>query len=109
MAARKKKQPQNLDPELQLLVDQEAVLRAQIAATAAEPERLRRQYEEERATLPPTEDFRDRERRRAFEELATRGKVRNEHKSQRRSLLLLVLLLAATTSLVMWGLQLMRG
>jgi len=98
------------DPELELkaLSDEQAKLEARIAATRAEPERLRRQYEEERATLPPTDDFRDRERRKAFEDLATRGKVRNEHKAQRRSLLLLVLLLAATTSLILWGLSLMK-
>lgn len=95
------------DPELKALVDEQARLEARIAATVAEPERLRREYEEERATLPPTDDFRERERRRAFEDLATRGKVRNEHKSQRRSLFLLFLLLAATTSLVLWGLRLM--
>lgn len=91
--------------ELQALSAEQAALDARIAATLAEPERLRRQYEEERATLPPTDDFRDRERRRQFEDLATRGKVRNEHKSQRRSLLLLVLLLTATASLVMWGMK----
>lgn len=95
------------DPELKALADEQARLEARIAATVAEPERLRREYEEERATLPPTDDFRERERRRAFEDLATRGKIRNEHKSQRRSLFLLVLLLAATTSLVLWGLRLM--
>lgn len=95
------------DPELKALAAEQARLEARIAATVAEPERLRREYEEERATLPPTDDFRERERRRAFEDLATRGKIRNEHKSQRRSLLLLVLLVTATVSLVLWGLRLM--
>jgi predicted nuclease with TOPRIM domain len=104
MAARTRKY---VDPELKELAAEQARLEARIAATVGEPERLRRQFEEERATLPATEDFRDRVRRRAFEDLATRGKVRNEHKIQRRSLMLFILLVAATASLILWGLKLM--
>ena len=77
----------HVDPELLALTEEQARLEASIAATLAEPDRIKRAIEEERATLPPTDDFLERERQRRFEERATRGKVRNEHKSQRRSLL----------------------
>lgn len=97
----------NLDPELLALSEEQARLEASIAASMAEPERIRRQLEEERATLPPTDDFRERERQREFEERATRGKIRNEHKSQRRSLLLMVLFALASACLIAWGLKLM--
>lgn len=97
----------DIDPELQALSEEQARLEATIAATLEEPVRLKKQLEEERVTLPPTDDFRERERHRAFEELASRGKVRNEHKSQRRSLLLLILLATASACLVAWGIRLM--
>lgn len=97
----------DVDPDLLAISEEQARLEATIAATLAEPDRLKRQLEEERATLPPTDDFRERERHKAFEDLATRGKVRNEHKSQRRSLLLLVLLVIASACLVAWGIKLM--
>lgn len=96
-----------MDPELVALSKEQARLEASIAATLAEPDRIKRQIEEERATLPPTDDFRDRERRKEFEDLATRGKVRNEHKSQRRSLMLMLLLAFASACLVAWGIKLM--
>ena len=80
---------------------------AYVRRVSRKPDRIMRQIEEERATLPPTDDFRERERQREFEERATRGKVRNEHKSQRRSLMLMVLLALASACLVAWGIKLM--
>ena len=96
-----------VDPELQAISDEQARLEAAIAATIAEPVRLKKQLDEERITLPPTDDFIDRERQNAFEERATRGKVRNEHKSQRRSLMLLILFVTASACLVAWGIKLL--
>lgn len=97
----------NVDPDLLALSEEQARLEATIAATLAEPDRLKKQLEENNATLPPTDDFLERKRQRDFEERATRGKVRNEHKSQRRSLMLLVLLVTASACLVAWGIKLM--
>jgi hypothetical protein len=95
------------DTELLALTAEQARLDAKIAATLAEPLRLKKQFDDENSTLPPTDDFLERERQKDFEERATRGKVRNEHKSQRRSLLLLVLLGIASACLVAWGIRLM--
>lgn len=97
----------NVDPDLLAISEEQARLEATIAATLAEPDRLKRQFEENNATLPPTDDFLERKRQRDFEERATRGKVRNEHKSQRRSLMLLILLVTASACLVAWGIKLM--
>jgi len=97
----------DVDPDLLAISEEQARLEATIAATLAEPIRLKQQMEEQNSTLPPTDDFRERERQREFEERATRGKVRNEHKSQRRSLMLLILLATASACLVAWGIKLM--
>ncbi len=97
----------DVDPDLLAISEEQARLEATIAATLAEPDRLKRQFEESNATLPPTDDFLERQRQKDFEERATRGKVRNEHKSQRRSLLLLILLATASACLVAWGIKLM--
>lgn len=96
-----------MDPDLLALSEEQARLEAAIAATLAEPDRLKRQLEENNATLPPTDDFLERQRQRVFDELASRGKVRNERKSQRHSLMLLILLVTATACLVAWGIKLM--
>lgn len=95
------------ETELDALQKAEAEIDARIAELEAMPERLRQQEEERAATLPPPDDFEDRERKRRFEDLASRGKVRNERKAQRRSLFLLLLLLIASASLIAWGLSLM--
>ena len=97
------------DEDLDALHRAEADLDAQIAELTNLPDRLKRQREDLAATLPPPDDFEDRERQRVFEERASRGKIRNERKAQRKSLLLLLLLLIATASLVAWGLSLMKG
>jgi hypothetical protein len=97
------------DQDLDAIQRAEADLDAQIAELTSLPDRLKRQREELASTLPPPDDFEDRERQRIFEERASRGKIRNERKAQRRSLLLLILLIAATASLVAWGLSLMKG
>lgn len=107
MAARSNVPPD--DQDLDALQRAEADLDARIAELSSLPERMQRQREELAATLPPPDDFEDRERQRLFEERASRGKIRNERKTQRRSLLLLVLLLIATGSLIAWGLSLMKG
>jgi len=97
----------NVDPDLLAISEEQARLEATIAATLAEPDRLKRQFEENIATLPPTDDFLDRQRLKVFDDLASRGKVRNERKSQRRSLMLLILLATASACLVAWGIKLM--
>jgi hypothetical protein len=97
----------NVDPDLLAISEEQARLEATIAATLAEPDRLKRQFEENNATLPPTDDFLDRQRLKVFDDLASRGKVRNERKSQRRSLMLLILLVTASACLVAWGIKLM--
>jgi len=97
------------DRDLDALQRAEADIEAQIAELESLPDRMKREREELDRTLPPPDDFEDRKRQHDFEERASRGKIRNERKTQRRSLLLLLLLLAATASLIVWGLSLMKG
>ena len=98
MTGRSKQPPS--DRDLDALQRAEADIEARIAELESLPERMKREREELDRTLPPPDDF---------EERASRGKIRNERKTQRRSLLLLLLLLAATASLIVWGLSLMKG
>jgi len=92
--------------ELRALEEEERKLREKIQDASSVPEKILREAEEQAATLPPPDDLADRRRLREFEEKASRTQIRNERRTQGKSLLLLVLLLAATAMLVSWVLKL---
>jgi hypothetical protein len=94
-------EPADLD-ELAAIREIERQLEAQIRDASAEPEKILREAQEQAVTLPPPDDLADRHRLRKFEQVASRGQVRNERRTQGRSLLLLFLLLTATAMLAAW-------
>ncbi|MEP4076394.1 hypothetical protein [Haloferula sp.] len=98
----KSRKTRDADPELEPFDEAQRDLDAKIAALKALPEQLELEMREQERTMPPPEDLEDRERQRIFEEKAARGQVRNERRTQGRSLLLMFLLLAATASMVAW-------
>ncbi len=71
-----------------------------------EPKRIAREQAERASTLPPPDDFKDRQREhRFYAALMTRGQLRNERRSQTASFLLFVLLVTSTIALAMWMLR----
>ncbi len=92
--------------ELRALEAEERQLHERIQNASAAPEKILREAQEQAATLPPPDDLADRRRLREFEEKASRTQIRNERRTQGKSLLLLVLLLAATAMLVSWVVKL---
>lgn len=92
--------------ELRALEEEERKLREKIQNASSVPERILREAEEQAATLPPPDDLADRRRLREFEEKASRTQIRNERRTQGKSLLLLVLLLAATVAMASWVVKL---
>lgn len=91
-----------VDPDLEPLDLAQRELDAKIAALEALPEQLELEIREQERTMPPPEDLEDRRRQRDFEEKAARGQIRNERRTQGRSLFLMLLLLAATAAMVAW-------
>jgi len=98
MPRSKQDDDQGLDEILKAQED----LDAKIAAAAAVPEQLELKMREKETTIPAPDDLAERERQRRFEDQATRGQVRNERRTQGRSLLLLLLLLLATAAMISW-------
>ncbi|QJE95090.1 hypothetical protein [Luteolibacter luteus] len=92
--------------ELRALEERKRALEEQIQSVSAQPEKILREAQEQMATLPPPDDLADRRRLREFEEKASRTQIRNERRTQGKSLLLLVLLLTATAFLVSWVIKL---
>ena len=90
------------DSELDEILKAQQKLEEQIAAAEAVPEQLELEIKEKEATIPAPDDLVERERTKRFEEQATRGQVRNERRTQGRSLLLLFLLLIATAAMISW-------
>lgn len=88
--------------ELRALEERKRALEEQIQNVSAQPEKILREAQEQLSTLPPPDDLADRRRLREFEEKASRTQIRNERRTQGKSLLLLVLLLTATAFLVSW-------
>lgn len=80
-----------------------------IAELEGMPEQLELEMREREETLPPPEDLAERERQRHFEEQAARGQIRNERRTQGRSLLLMFLLLTATAAVISWIVRLANG
>ncbi len=77
-------------------------LEEKIAELQNLPRQLELEMIEAETTMPPPDDIIDRQRQRAFEERAARGEIRNERRTQGRSLLLMFLMLAATLAVVSW-------
>lgn len=77
-------------------------LEEKIAALEQLPKQLEMEMLEADRTMPPPDDIVDRQRQRDFEEKAARGQIRNERRTQGRSLLLMFLLLSATAAVISW-------
>lgn len=90
------------DIDLDPLDEAQRDLDAKIAALKALPQQLELEMIEQERTMPPPEDLEDRKRVRDFEEKAARGQIRNERRTQGRSLIMMFLLLAATAAMVAW-------
>ncbi len=84
-------------------------LEEQIAELEGMPEQLELEMLESERTMPPPDDLAERERQRHFEEQAARGQIRNERRTQGRSLLLMFLLLTATAAVISWIVRLANG
>lgn len=95
--------------ELRVLEERKRALEAQIQSISAEPEKILREAQEQADTLPPPDDLADRRRLREFEDVMSRKQIRNERRTQGRSLLLLLLLLTATALLASWVVKLFLG
>jgi hypothetical protein len=87
------------EQQLLLLEKECAKLPGKIAQEQAERER----------TMPPLAEIEDRVRRKAHENIVSRGEATNILRGQNRSILLIFLLLAATGALIWWGIKLMQG
>ena len=96
----KKRSRSGEDPELDEIRKAQRELEERIAQAQSVPEQIQLELEELESTIPAPDDLVERERARRFEEQATRGQVRNERRTQGRSLLLLFLLLAATAAVI---------
>jgi hypothetical protein len=92
----------NDDPGLSDILKAQQELEDKIAAAQAIPEQLELEIREKESTIPAPDDLVERERAKRFEEQATRGQVRNERRTQGKSLILLFLLLLATAALILW-------
>ena len=73
------------------------------------PQRIAQEQRDRECTMPPLAEIEERRRRRAHEDIVSRGEVANIQRGQNRSIVLLLLLLAATGSLIWWGVKLMQG
>lgn len=93
-------------PDLRSLEEKQRELEARIQSMRAEPEKILREAEEQAALIPPPDDLVDRRRQRDFEDTVSRRQIRNERRTQGRSLLLLLLLLGAAVALGSWVLKL---
>lgn len=98
----KTRKNRSVDPDLEPLDEAQRNLDARIAELEALPEQLELEMLEQERTMPPPEDLEDRRRQRDFEEKAARGQIRNERRTQGRSLFLMFLLLAATAAMIAW-------
>lgn len=90
------------DADLDLFDEKQREIDARIAELEALPEQLELEMREQETTMPPPEDIEERRRQREFEERAARGQIRNERRTQGKSLILTVLLAAACAALISW-------
>lgn len=107
MKSRKKRLKE--DDQLELLSQKELELLERQAASEAARIKLQKEREERERTIPPCEEVRLREELRRHQELASRGEIANQLRTQQRSIALFFLLIAATCSLLWWGMRLMQG
>lgn len=77
-------------------------LEEKIAELQELPKQLELEMIEAETTMPPPDDIVDRQRQRDFEARAARGEIRNERRTQGRSLLLMFLMLGATLAVITW-------
>ncbi|NQW99471.1 hypothetical protein HQ447_02340 [bacterium] len=73
------------------------------------PKKLAQEQKDRECTMPPLAEIEERVRRKAHENIVSRGEITNIQRGQNRSVMLMLLLLAATGSLIWWGMKLMQG
>ncbi len=101
--------PLKEDLELNALRQAEQQLLMLQRECAKLPKKLAQEQKERECTMPPLAEIEDRIRRKAHENIVSRGEATNILRDQNRSILLIILLLAATGSLIWWGTKLMQG
>ena len=104
--ARRKKSQSKLERELEQLTQQERELEESIERVKAIPKQLEFELKEKEDTLPAPDNLIDVKRSERFEQMASRGEIRNERRSQGASLLLFFLLLCATLAVISWIIRL---
>lgn len=82
-----------------------AEVKAQIELLKQLPEQLRREQEEQRNTLPPTDILTHKIRQQEYEIQVARGEIKNLKREATRHTWVLLLLLIATASMVWWAYQ----
>lgn len=73
------------------------------------PDRIRREMEEERTSMPAPDDLADRQREKVFYTNLSRGQVRNERRHQTQSAFLFILMATAIASLSSWIYTFLQG
>ena len=96
------RQSSNDEPGIDEILLAQQELEEKIAAAQAVPKQLELEIQEKEAAIPAPDDLLECERTKRFEEQATRGQVRNERRTQGRSLFLLFLMLLATAAMISW-------
>ncbi len=101
-----KSKPQIGATEISELAVQERTIEEEISKLeemlTEAPERIRRQYEENRSLMPPPDDWEERQRVRKFHAKLSKGELRNAHRYQTRSTFLFILLSFAILSILAW-------
>jgi hypothetical protein len=105
MPASRKRKPRELDE----IEAQRRELDEKIAELQSVPQQLELEMIESERTMPPPDDLAERQRVAYFEEQAARGQIRNERRTQGRSLVLMFLLLTSTAAMVFWIMRLANG
>ena len=85
-----------------LFDDQMRQCEERIAELQNLPEKMRAEQLERERTMPPPDGMEERRRLKKFECQAARSEIRNERRSQGRSMLMLMLLLFATAATISW-------
>jgi hypothetical protein len=90
-------------PDLAEVQRKGAELAAKIEELRQMPERLRKEEEERRNTLPPFDLLEDKKREKAFDQKVSMGEIKNARQDFTRSSLLTILLLITSVVLLWWA------
>ena len=99
------KTPDSTIPDLAQVQRTTAQLKAEIELLKQLPEKLRKEQEELRNTLPPTDILTHKIRQQEHEINVARGEIKNLKREATRHTWVLLLLLIATASMLWWAYQ----